>query len=69
MDKTIHPRRQADLALVERPPLFIVFIDLNARGGPPDWQMNSCPKPLFPALIEAQELRRREWRTKLEPET
>ena len=49
--------------------MFVVWIDTNMGViQPPDWEMNSEPQPLAPALDEAADLRQRDWPVKVLPE-
>lgn len=57
----------ARLTTPERPALFQVWIDVDAKLEP-DWWWNSPPKPLADALAEAAECRAHGYRTCVQPE-
>lgn len=58
MTETIERSTTEDLHQAE-PPLrqYVVWIDTNCGFGPPDWEMDSPPQPLKPALDEARAAR------------
>lgn len=53
----------------DQPSMFVVWIDCNVGViEPPDWEMNSGPQPLAPALDEAADVRQKGWPAKVLPE-
>lgn len=70
MNICIEEAPSVDISPLPNMPLWIVWIDTN-MGDPtsePDWEMNSAPQKLKPALAEASQLRADGWPAKILPE-
>ncbi|MGV8824001.1 hypothetical protein [Methylibium petroleiphilum] len=69
MSDTVIDRASCQQTAPDRPALFVVWIDTcMGYESPPDWEMNSPPKPLPWALDEAQECREGGYPTLILPE-